>query len=138
MRRWGFSLGLLLMGPMSLCASSTSQIYRQQDQWPCGGHPQLLRNPKGNPVWFSSEELKKRAINKVSPRLPPSVRIKGTIVVDVLIDPEGRVKCVRARKAHPILRHPTEVAAKQWTFKPILAKGKPVAVFGFLVFQIAQ
>jgi len=138
MRRWSLLLGLLLIGAMSLCASLAGQIYGQQDQWPCGGHPKLQRNQKGNPVWFSSEELKERAINRVSPKLPSSVRVKGTIIVDVLIDPEGKVKCVKARRGHPILRRATEEAARQWTFKPILVKGEPVAVFGFLAFQFSN
>jgi TonB family protein len=138
MRRWSFPLGLLLMGTLSLSASSANQINEPQGQWPCGGHPRLQRDPKGNPVWFGSKELGERAINRVSPKLPTSLRVKGTIIVDVLIDPEGQVKCVRARRGHPILRRATEEAARQWTFKPILVKGEPVAVFGFLAFQFSN
>jgi len=121
-----------------LCLSGRLLAQGRQDQWPCGEHPKLLRDNKGKPIWFKSEQLKNRAINRVSPKLPSSVRVEGTIIVDVLVDIEGKVQCVRARKGHPILRRATEEAAKQWTFKPVSINGEPVAVFGFLAFHFSN
>lgn len=121
-----------------LCLPCSLVIQGQQDQWPCGEHPKLLRGKRGEPIWFKSEQLKKRATNRVSPKLPSSVRVEGTIIVDVLVDTEGQVQCAKARKGHPILRRATEEAAKQWMFKPILVNGKPVAVFGFLAFHFSN
>jgi TonB family protein len=85
-----------------------------------------------------SEQLKNWAINLISPKLPSSVCVEGTIVVDVSVDIEGQVQCVRVRKGHPILRRAAEEAAKQWTFKPVSVSGEPVAVFGFLAIHFSN
>jgi TonB family protein len=121
---------------LSLLAGGIAQ--NRQERWPCGEYPKLLRDKRGMPLWFKSTQLKKRAINQIAPKLPSSVRVQGTIIVEVLVDTDGQVKCVRARKGHPILRRATEEAARQWTFKPILVKGEPVTVFGSLSFYFSN
>lgn len=113
-------------------------IYGEGGRLPCGSHPTLLRTRKGEPVWFSSKQLKERALTRIDPKLPPSVRVQGTITVVLMIEVDGRVKCAKARRGHPLLRRATEEAAKQWTFKPIEVKDKPVAVVGFLVFHFSN
>lgn len=57
---------------------------------------------------------------------------EGTIIVDVIIDAEGKVECLRAMNAHPILQLAAIKAAKQWTFKPIIVNGKAVRYAGHL------
>lgn len=80
----------------------------QEDKWPCGEHPGLLSNKKGEPVWLNLTKLSKRAINRVNPKLPSSVRVEGNIIADVLVGRDGRVNCVRVRKGHPLLRRAVE------------------------------
>lgn len=110
----------------------------RRGQWPCGKHPKLLRDKSGVPVWLKSEQLKTRSINQVAPKLPSSVRVEGTIFIDVLVNTEGQVKCVRTKKGHPILRRAAEDAVVQWTFKPLLVNDEPVAVFGSLSFHFSN
>lgn len=121
-----------------LCTLGSGWSDSQPDQWPCGELPKLLRNQKGEPIWLGSTKLKSRALNRPNPSLPSSVRVEGNIIADVLIGPDGRVRCVRVRKGHPILRRAVEEAAKQWTFKPILINSQPIAAFGFLKFQFSN
>lgn len=123
---------LCLVTPLVLGISS---VRADQEEWPCGGHSKLLRDSRGKPIWFKSDDLKKRAIHRVAPKLPSSVRAEGTIRVDVLVNVEGQVQCVTARKGHPLLRRAAEEAAKQWTFKPMVVRGETVAVFGRLAFH---
>ena len=85
-------------------------------------------------MWISSGELRRHAIDMPSPKLPSSLRTAGKITVDVLVDSDGRVKCVQAMNGHPILRRAVTDAVKKWTFRPFLAGDKPVAVFGHLDF----
>jgi hypothetical protein len=131
-------LRIALIGVTLLTVVSNSWATGQQDRWPCGELPKLLRNQKGEPLWLGWTKLNKRVVNRVDPRLPSSVRLEGNIIADVLIGSDGHVRCVRVRKGHPILRRAVEEAAKQWTFKPILMRGKPVAVFGVLKFHFSN
>ena len=106
--------------------------------WPCGEYPRLQRDAAGEPVWHTPEELEKRAVRKVAPRLPASVRVEGVVLVDVVIDAQGKVTCVRAGDAHPLLRQPALDAAKQWRFLPYVVDGEPVAVFGRLAIRFSS
>jgi TonB family protein len=128
---------LLLLCLTALFVLANISISGKQEQPPCSSHPKLLRNARGEPIWISSDGLKKRATHRVAPQLPSSVRAQGTIIVSVLVDTEGRVQCAKATKGHPLLRRAAEEAAKQWTFEPMEANGKPVAVFGCLIFDFA-
>jgi len=116
---------------------ASSSVSGRQEQPPCNAHPKLLRDERGKPIWIISNDLKKRATRRVAPKLPSSVRAEGTIIVTVLVDTEGRVQCAKATKGHPLLRRATEEAAKQWTFKPVVADGEVVAVFGCLAFDFS-
>jgi TonB family protein len=54
----------------------------------------------------------------------------GTVIVETIIDTEGRVTNVRVLKGQPMGLTETAVdAVKQWTFKPATLAGKPVKVY---------
>ena len=57
--------------------------------------------------------------------------IQGTVVLHVETDKEGKVKTVRVlEKGHSDLAKSAVEAIKQWTYEPVLRKGKPVrAIF---------
>lgn len=119
--------------------SSAGQVVgSDKSTWPCGGHPKLLRDENGTPVWIDSDELKKRAIRQVEPKPPFHGNVDATIVVDVLIDTTGTIKCERTTSGHPLLRKISERAAKQWKFRRLLAGSTPVAVYGHLIFRIKE
>lgn len=113
----------------------------QQLPWPnsdpqCKTAEPLMVDHHGRPRWFTSTELKRRATNRVAPE-PPYIRGKSIVVVNVLVNTEGRVVCARAVKGHPILRLAAERAATKWSFRPMKSKRTVLAVIGQLSFTFS-
>jgi len=84
--------------------------------WPL--HEFILPQPKSTVMPVYPETCKKE-------------KIQGTVVLHVETDKEGRVKTVRLlEKAHSDLAKSAVEAIKQWTYEPVLRRGKPVrAIF---------
>jgi TonB family protein len=79
------------------------------------------------------------AIKQVQPKYPAAASkdsIEGTVWLKVWIDEMGSVAELIVQKSdNEILNHSAIAAAKQWTFKPALMKGKPVAVWVSIPFR---
>jgi hypothetical protein len=89
----------------------------------------------GKERWLTSKDLKKRAINKVSPEPFYGLRnLNAVVVVDLLVNTKGEVECIKADNGPSILRHPSLLAAKKWIFKPMIVNGKPIAYLGRISF----
>ena len=89
---------------------------------------------------LETEELLKQSSHCVSPQLPllgKDVRIHGVVSVRILVDPQGRVICVKLIKGHPLVVLAAVDAAKKWTFRPMTQRGRPVSFFGHLTFQFS-
>ena len=70
------------------------------------------------------------AMRKVSPDYPPEAKaseMEGTVVVQALVDVDGTVADTKVVKSVPELDAAAVAAVLQWTFKPALSNGKPVA-----------
>jgi len=81
--------------------------------------------------YVSVDELPE-AIRKVNPTYPPEAkaqRLEGTVIVQVLLGADGLVKDTRVVKSVPALDSAAVESVLQWTFKPALSKGQPVAVW---------
>lgn len=111
--------------------------HSKQDPWPCEDNMKLLLDKSGKRIWFGTDKLKKRVTHQVAPKIPSSCKCKGTIWVDVLVNTEGQVQCVRAKLGHPLLKQAAIDAAKQWKFQPIVINGEKFAVFGRLAFRFS-
>jgi TonB family protein len=73
----------------------------------------------------SEVELEQEAIKKVEPVFPPiakAAHASGPVKVEVMIDETGRVISAHAVSGHPLLRDSAQAAARQWKFKPKIAK----------------
>jgi outer membrane biosynthesis protein TonB len=73
-------------------------------------------------------------LTKVMPTYPEEtlkkVRVLSPIIVDAVINEEGRVVDPRIRQSdHPDLDPYVINAVRAWTYKPACLEGKPVAVF---------
>jgi hypothetical protein len=108
-----------------------------EQAWPCGLGSEVLKRGKAI-VWLSSDELDRRATQRVAPKLPPTLRVAGSITVDVIIGIDGQVKCVRTQKGHPILKKAAIEAARGWTFRPYEVDGRRQVVCGHLLFKVSQ
>ena len=91
---------------------------------PAAGLPRL-----GDHVYV--EELPE-PIRKVAPAYPLAARkagVSGTVIVQALVDKQGRVRDTRVMKSVPMLDAAAVAAVRRWVFKPARARGQPVAVW---------
>ncbi len=124
----------------SLCSAQPSPEVPGLKATKCVGSAPFLRDPKGNPVRFRSDEMMKRATKKVDWEIPPltrQARIQGTVVVEVSVTSTGDVDCAVAATGHPMLITGVLKAVRQWKFKPAVQDGKPVSYSGDLVFNLS-
>jgi TonB family protein len=72
------------------------------------------------------------AVFRVAPEYPDLAReagIEGTVVVQVLVGADGRVKGDRVVKSIPALDAAAVAAVEQWKFRPATSGGQRVAVW---------
>lgn len=77
------------------------------------------------------EELPE-AVTKVAPEYPLEARragVDGTVLVQALVDKDGRARDTRIAKSIPDPDDAAEAAVRRWVFKPALTNNKPVAVW---------
>lgn len=85
--------------------------------------------------------LNGRAANLVRPEYPTSatyVGVRGAVQVSVQIDQRGCVVEATALRGHPFLIPASVRAAKRSTFFPVLVGGKPVRVYGVIVYNYSM
>ena len=78
------------------------------------------------------------ATDLVRPVYPPLARqmsVQGKVVVQVVIDEEGRVISAKATEGASSLRLVSETAAKQSRFAPAVVGNKPVKATGFITYN---
>lgn len=61
-------------------------------------------------------------------KLPKNFRYTGIVILEMVIDENGKPVQVRALKGQPALADPAIAAVRQWRFKPGTLHGKPVPV----------
>ena len=96
--------------------------------------PQEIRKP----LALASAVLTGKAVAKPAPPYPQSamlVRAQGPVVVQVVVDEQGRVVSARATSGHPLLRLSAEQAAQRARFTPTLLGGQPVKVTGVITYN---
>ena len=87
---------------------------------------------------ISGGVLNGRAISLPMPSYPPIARAahaSGTVIVQVLIDEDGKVTEAHAISGHPLLRESAENAARNARFAPTQLSGQPVKVTGVITYQ---
>jgi dipeptidyl-peptidase-4 len=67
-------------------------------------------------------------MQRVEPVYPPHVDVQGDVVLDAIIDKQGRIEQLKALNGHPMLISAAIDAVRQWTYKPFLLNGEPVTV----------
>jgi len=82
--------------------------------------------------------LNGKAISKPAPAYPAvakAARAQGTVVVQVVVDEEGRVVSAQAVSGHPLLRQAAQQAAEQARFSPTWLSGQPVKITGTITYN---
>jgi TonB family protein len=86
---------------------------------------------KGAPHIVSAGIMQGNVISKVTPKYPPeakTARIQGTVVLDAVIDKEGRVDSLKVVSGPSELQQSSLDAVRQWKYKPFLLNGEPIEV----------
>ena len=79
-------------------------------------------------------EVVRRAKSKVQPEYPELARkmnITGTVKVEVVVAPNGRVKEAKVVGGHPLLANAALEAVKKWRFEPAAMESSGVVDFKF-------
>jgi TonB family protein len=70
-------------------------------------------------------------VTKVMPVYPPLAKqahMQGKVILNALIDREGKVKGLELVSGEPLLADAAVDAVKQWVYRPVLLNGDPVEV----------
>ena len=83
------------------------------------------------PMHIGGEMKAPDKVKDVKPAYPPialSARVQGVVIVEAVIDADGKIAAVRVLKSIPLLDEAALAAVNQWEFKPVLLNGAPVPV----------
>ena len=62
------------------------------------------------------------------PQLAKTARVQGSVILEAIIDREGRVVNLKVLSGHPLLIPAAVEAVQQWRYRPTLLNGQPVEV----------
>lgn len=94
------------------------------------GKPAALPNGRQGGYYISGIKPPERTHNE-PPKYPPEAmkaRVQGTVIVESLIDLEGRVGRARVLRSVPGLDAAALDAVMKWTYTPTIYEGKPVSI----------
>jgi protein TonB len=83
--------------------------------------------PRG-PVRVGGVIKEPALIDRVEPVYPGvaiSANIEGTVILEAIVDEEGRVETVRVLRSVSVLDRAAVDAVKQWRYSPVILNGKP-------------
>lgn len=82
------------------------------------------------PVPVMNYDRAPRLIRQIKPDYPQEAfvkKVEGVVVVEILIDDNGRVVRARVIRSIPLLDDAALAATRRWTFLPAIKDGRPVA-----------
>lgn len=79
-------------------------------------------------------------VDPIYPPLAQAARKEGIVILEVIIDPAGRVESVRVLRGVPTLDHAAVDAVQQWRFTPATLNGRviPVVMTVTVNFQLTK
>jgi len=98
---------------------------------------QIEQPQKHQTLKVSPGVLQGKAIDKKTPSYPPiarSIHREGSVLVEVMISPDGRVESARAVSGDSLLAKSAVDAAYGWRFQPTYLGDIPVRVTGIITF----
>lgn len=76
-----------------------------------------------------------KTVNPIYPLQARTMRMTGTVTVEVTVDEEGRVTKVDNASGPALLKRAAQDAIRRWEFKPFVRDGQPVKATGFVSFS---
>ena len=68
-------------------------------------------------------------VHKVEPVYPAAATaagIEGSVILEAIVDTEGRIESLRVLRSHGLLDRAATEAVQQWRYAPVLLDGRPV------------
>jgi len=96
-----------------------------------GGLPEAPPPPPTAPVRVGLDVKEPRKVKDVPPAYPALAAqggIEGTVVLECVIDPRGRVVDMKVMRGLPLLGEAATEAVRQWVYSPTLINGVPTSV----------
>ena len=93
--------------------------------------PPPAPDPVRQPVPVGRGVREPRKIVDVKPVYPPlaiQARVEGLVILEAIIDVDGRIDRLRVLRSAPLLDEAAIAAVKQWRYTPTLLNGVPVPV----------
>ena len=87
--------------------------------------------PAAAPLRVGGHIQPPRKVRHVDPSYPDLARragVTGIVILECVIDGEGRVRSVRVLRGHPLLDGAAVQAVGEWTYRPTLLNGVPVEI----------
>jgi TonB family protein len=72
--------------------------------------------------------LQTKKVNPVYPPIAQAARVSGVVILEVLVDEQGKVRDPRVLRSIPLLDQAALDAVSQWEYQPVLLNGAPVSV----------
>lgn len=94
----------------------------------------------GGPVRVGGSVMAPNQIRKVQPVYPEEARaagVKGVVILEAIIDQQGRVSEVRVLRSLPLLDEAAIDAVRQWEYTPTMLNGLPVPIVMTVTVQFA-
>ncbi len=74
------------------------------------------------------EPRKLKNVAPIYPDIAARAMVEGVVILEIAIEPNGKVDDVRVLRSIPLLDAAAVAAARQWVFAPTLYRGVPVSV----------
>lgn len=142
-KSWRFAPYQTSDGIKSFAAIVTYNFSLESKSWgfgaletlPCKLPRVVLKDSSGQTLWLQSDEMIDHAIEKPEPRRDAHFKGSGYVLVNVLVNENGKTVCAAPIHGHPLLRASTMAAVTKWKFKPVLVNDNPIPFLGHLVFS---
>jgi TonB family protein len=89
---------------------------------------QQTDNPKPRRVQLPETVAMNNLAEVAAPRRPDAVGAKGKVVLQIVIDQEGKLQEAKVLSGHPLLAQASLEAVQQWKFRPFHQNDAPVEV----------
>jgi Gram-negative bacterial TonB protein C-terminal len=121
-RDWfpGIFVGLLLF-----CGAALGQ---DQNPWPCVS--EVIKSGGAHAIRVGADVSNRLAQKRVLPEISDlrDRNLDSTVVIAVIVDTKGKVRCANPEQGDPDLIPRSEEAAQKWEFRPYMLNGEPVVV----------
>ena len=80
------------------------------------------------PVRVGGEITAPALLSRVAPEYPPiavSAKVEGVVILEAIVDREGRVEKVKVLRSIALLDEAAKAAVRQWRYSPLLLNGNP-------------